>query len=277
MTNLSNLPNEILIAILEILATVDLQSLIASQFASRRFHALIQDVIYNIQNKYAVRCEGHDSEEMRIHPLWKTKFKGLFNTADCFTATEKKRFAYLTLNGDYTLPFRRLPWAESLSQRAAYTRPEASWRNLSLTFGQAPITHLDVVKSYSAPEGDSVDYYQVDLEPSGLTMGLFFDILLCDKATYGLETGSWELILGRRLRSYDILSEYECFISDDRDLVDFGKEAPQAAVLYVRGGPVSRGFGPESRDSWVVSGSAKKRLLPWQGPIQNFIFTGYYD
>ncbi|XXG98943.1 hypothetical protein Hte_005276 [Hypoxylon texense] len=231
MTELSNLPNEILIAILEILATVDLQSLIASQFANRRFHALIQDTIYNVQNKTALCDEGDDFEAMRIHPLWKTKFKGLFNTADSSPPRRKR----------------------------------------------APITHLDVVKSYSAPEGDSIDYYQVDLEPSGLTMGLFFDILLCDKATYGLETGSWELILGRRLRSYDILSEYECFISDDRDLVDFGKEARQAAVLYVRGGPVSRGLVPESRDSWVVSSPVKQRLLPWQGPIQNFIFTGYYD
>ncbi|KAI6087763.1 hypothetical protein F4821DRAFT_235163 [Hypoxylon rubiginosum] len=278
MTNLSNLPNEILIAILEILAAEDLQSLIASQRASRLFHALIEDILYDIQNKSATRHEDDDSEEMRIHPLWKIKFGGLFNTADSFTAAEKKRLAYLTLNGDYTLPFRRLPWAKSLHRRCAHTRPEASWRDISLTFGQAPITHLDVVKSYSAPEGDSVDYYQVDLDSSGLTMGLFFDILLSDKATYGFETGSWELILGRRLRSYDILSEYECFIADDRDLVDFGKEAWQAAVLYVRGGPASCGYAPESHDGWVVSSLVKRqRFLPWQGPIQNFIFTGYYD
>ncbi|KAI1764295.1 hypothetical protein GGR53DRAFT_329057 [Hypoxylon sp. FL1150] len=280
MTDLSNLPNEILIAILVILATDDLQSLIASQRASRRFHALIQDIIYDIENKSAIRHDD-DSEEMQIHPLWRTKFKGLFNTVDSFTASEKKKLAYLTLNGDYTLPFRRLPWAKSPYKRFAHMRPEASWRGISLTFGGVPITHLDVVKSYSAPEGDSVDYYQVDLDSSGLTMGLFFDILLSDKATYGFETGSWELILGRRLRSYDVLSEYECFISDDRDLVDFGKEARQAAVLYVRGGPVNGGFVPDLPDlpdAWVASTmTVRQRLLPWQGPIQNFIFTGYYD
>ncbi|KAI0172225.1 hypothetical protein GGR52DRAFT_459594 [Hypoxylon sp. FL1284] len=278
MSSLSRLPNEILIAILEELAAVDLQSLIASQRASKRFQALVQDVLYNVQNKSAATREEDDNfEEMRIHPLWKSNFKGLFNTAECFTASEKKRRPFLTLDGDYMLPFRRLPWARSPSEYTAYTRPEASWHDISLTFGRAPITHLDVVKSYSSPIGDTVDYYQVDLEPSGLTMGLFFDILLCDKATYGIETGSWELILGRRLRSYDILSEYECFISDDRDLVEFGKEARQAAVLYVRGGPVNRMSVPEGNDSWIASSRAKHRLLPWQGPIQNFIFTGYYD
>ncbi|KAL7627915.1 hypothetical protein AAE478_002110 [Parahypoxylon ruwenzoriense] len=281
MANLLTLPNEILIAILENLAATHLQSLITSQLTNRRLQALAHDVIANSQNMPVARYEGGGGgggDGTQIHPLLKSRFGELFNTAECFTTQEKQTLAYLTLDGDYTLPFRRLPWAHDESLRRAYLRPEASWRNISLTFGRPPITHLDVVKSYSAPEGDSVDYYQVDLPPPGLTMGVFYDVLLCDKATYGRETGSWELILGRRLRSYDVLSEYECFIPDDMDLVDSGEEAAQAAVLYVRGGPVSHGcVSVDGEDSWVVSSQIKQRLLPWQGPIQNFIFTGYYD
>ncbi|KAI1417054.1 hypothetical protein F5Y13DRAFT_153626 [Hypoxylon sp. FL1857] len=278
MANLLNLPNEILIAILEILATVDLQSLIASQLTNRRLHALVQDAINKVQNLTSFNCDD-GAVETRIHPLWRTNFKALFNTVDCFTMEEKRRMAYLSLNGDFTLPFRRLPWAKSGNKRKAYLRPEASWRDISLTFGRAPITHLDVVKSYSAPEGDSVDYYQVELPPSGMTMGLFYDVLLSQKATYRRETGSWELIVGRRLRSYDLLSEYECFIPDDRELVDWGEEARQAAVLYVRGGPVSRNAtsDEDEDDDWIGSSQNKQRLLPWQGPIQNFIFTGYFN
>ncbi|KAI2465883.1 hypothetical protein F4781DRAFT_407660 [Annulohypoxylon bovei var. microspora] len=277
MAYLLDLPNEVLITILDLLATVNLQSLIISQPTNRRLHALVQDVIYNIQNISAASYKI-SGEETKIHPFLKTKFKGLFNTADCFTAVEKSKRVYLSLNGDFTLPFRRLPWAQDEDERQLYFRPEASWRDISLTFGRAPITHLDVVKSYSAPGGDSVDYYQLEMPPSGMTMGLFYDVLLCDTATYRRETGSWELIVGKRLRSYDVLSEYECFIPDDRDLVDYGEKARQAAVLYVRGGPVSRNPTSEAEENnWIVSSQNKQRLLPWQGPIQNFIFTGYYD
>ncbi|KAI0111702.1 hypothetical protein F4814DRAFT_423328 [Daldinia grandis] len=277
MTVLLNLPNEILISILDALADVDLQSLIIVQLMNRRLYALVEDILYNVKTISNTNDASGD-EGTRIHPLWRRKFKGLFNTSDCFTDEEKTRMAFLTLNGDYTLPFRRISWAQTESERDAYRRPGASWREISLTFGRAPITHLDVVKTYSAPEGDAVDYYQVDLPPSGMTMGLFYDVLLCDEATYGYETGSWELIVGRGLHSFDVLFEYQCFIPDDRDLVDIGKEARQAAVLYVRGGLVSRKFKPEpEEDSWIVNSHMERRLLPWQGPIQNFTMTGYFD
>ncbi|OTA99669.1 hypothetical protein M426DRAFT_27276 [Hypoxylon sp. CI-4A] len=275
MTNLLDIPNEILISIFEALATIDLQSLVISQLVNRRFHLLIQDAIFNIQNS-SVAGKQVVPEETGINPLWITKFKGLFNTTDCFTSEEKKRLAYLSLNGDYTLPFRRLSWAQTTDGRETYIRPEASWRNLSLTFGRAPITHLDVVKSYSGSGGDLVHYYQVDLPQSGMMMGLFYDILLCNKATYGRETGGWEFIVGKRLRSYDVLAEYECFIPDDRTLVDFDEETRQSAVLYVRGGPTSYNEkAPE--ESWVISTPIEHQLLSWQGPMQNFFFTGYYD
>ncbi|KAK6957973.1 hypothetical protein Daesc_000765 [Daldinia eschscholtzii] len=278
MAILMDLPNEILISILDILSAVELQPVIILQLINRRLRALAKDILYDTQ-RISNSNDDDDAESTQINPLWRTKFKGLFDTSDCFTDAEKKKMAYLTLNGDYTLPFRRLPWAQTESERDAYLRPGASWREISLTFGRAPITHLDVVKSYSASDGDAVDYYQVDLPSSGMTMGLLYDVLLCDKATFGHETGSWELIVGRRLLSFDVLFEYECFIPDDRDMVDIGKEARQAAVLYVRGGPVSRKFTPEivEDNSWVINSQMDQRLLPWQGPIQNFVFTGYYD
>ncbi|KAI2607006.1 uncharacterized protein GGS25DRAFT_494043 [Hypoxylon fragiforme] len=287
MANLLNLPNEILLLILETLALIDLQALLTAQRTNRRLHILVQDAIHNVQNtamigyspaETAYYTTEIDPSPLQINPLWRSKFKGLFHTADCFTAADKRRLAFLTLHGDYTLPFRRLPWAHSEATRAAFLRPEASWRNLSVTFGQRPITHLDVIKSYSAPGGDSVEYYQLDLAPSGLTMGLFYEVLLCDEATYGEETGSWELLVGQRLRSYDVLAEYECYIPGDRELIDAGEGARQAAVLYVRGGPVTHNYtvGVEET-SWIVKNQAKQKLLPWQGPIQNFIFTGYYE
>ncbi|KAI8962213.1 hypothetical protein F5Y11DRAFT_196779 [Daldinia sp. FL1419] len=277
MAVLLNLPNEILISILDALADIDLQSLVLLQLMNRRLHALVRDILYVVKD-VSITENNDDAEATRIHPLWMTKFNSLFNTSDCFSDVERKKMAFLTLDGDYTLPFCRLPWAQTESKRDAYLRPEASWREISLTFGRAPITHLDVIKSYSAPEGDAVDYYQVDLPLSGITMGIYYDILLGEKATYRHETGSWELIVGRRLHSFDVLSEYECFIRDDRDLVEFGKEAGQAAILYVRGSPVNRQFNPEvEKDRWVFNSQIDRRLLRWQGPIQNFIFTGYYD
>lgn len=88
-----------------------------------------------------------------------------------------------------------------------------------MTFGVGvPVTRLEVVKVYSfegfrARERDYVQFLEVEVElPGGgrgfLTIGGLYDLLLCgsrvtdDKAvTFGGETGSWELLLGARLRS----------------------------------------------------------------------------
>ncbi|KAI1397166.1 hypothetical protein F4819DRAFT_92832 [Hypoxylon fuscum] len=280
MASLTNFPNEILIEILEVLATVDLQTLIILQFTNRTLRTLALDVIHNTSTS----SHMEDGEEMQIHPLWKAKFRGIFNTMDyfmddCFTAAQKRTTPIPIIVSDhmhpYIHPFCRLPWAQVESERSAYIRPEASWKTINLTFGQPPIMHLDVVKCYFAIEARTVDHYQLELEPPGLTMGLFYDILLCETATYGRETGCWELIPGRRLPSSAIKSKYECFVPDDSDLVDFSEEARQAAILYVRGGPIY-GFPPEP-ESWVVSSQTKERLLPWQGPIRNIILTGAID
>lgn len=186
---------------------------------------------------------------------------------------------FLSLNGDATRPFRRLPWASPRSGnddpalRDVYLRPGASWRDLSVTFACGPpITRLEIVKSYSSEDfnedgRDHVQHLLVDLSTSSggfLTMGLLYDLLLCggavgddSAATFGCETGAWDLLLGRRLRSYDLLVEYECFIPDDEELVDSGPGAEGSAILYVRGGTVEvddqdrRFEEPEDDDEWV--------------------------
>ncbi|KAG8162675.1 hypothetical protein KVR01_007153 [Diaporthe batatas] len=147
--------------------------------------------------------------------------------------------------------------------REAYLGPGASWRRTSVTLARGPpITRLELVKSYSSEglneEGrDHVEHLLVDLPPSRssssvgsggggggfLTMGLLYDLLLTHgavddpaAATFGAETGAWDLLPGRRLRSYALLLEYECFIPDDEELVDLGPGAEGSAILYVRGG-----------------------------------------
>lgn len=273
MARLQDLPTESFILILEWIARIDIQSLIISQLTSKQFHSVVRDVLLSIQNGDQ-RHESCPEEKSVIHPLWKFKFRGLFNLADCFTEGDRARLIYLTLDGDYMLPFRRLPWAQDEVRRAAYLRPEASWRPLSLTFGHAPVTHLDVVKTYSSSDGsrDTVDYYQVGLPSSGLSMGLFYDLLLSEGVTYGCNTGGWELLLGKRLRSYDVLLEYECFIADDSELVEFGGVAQQAAILYVRGGSTYE--DNLDQGTWIPRriGKARPKLFPWQGPKPYFVF-----
>lgn len=156
-------------------------------------------------------------------------------------------------------------------RREAYLRPGASWRGISVTFARGPpITRLEVVKSYSSEdfneEGrDHVEHLLVDLPSSSssadnggsgfLTMGLLYDLLLthgavgdASAATFGSETGAWDLLLGRRLRSYALLVEYECFIPDDEELVDLCPEAEGSAILYVRGGTTVEAGGGGDQD-----------------------------
>ena len=217
-----------------------------------------------------------------MNPVLAQNFAPLFSSSACFTSAEHRRTRwFLSLNGDVTKPFRRLPWAAAadgggdgdrdgdgggnaarLALREAYLRPGASWRDMSVTFARGPpITRLEIIKSYSSEflneEGrDHVQYLLVHLPRSSmvgggggfLTMGILYDLLLCgggvgdaSAATFGNETGNWDLLIGRRLRSYDLLVEYECFIHNDDELVDSGPEAEGSAILYVRGGTVEVG------------------------------------
>lgn len=274
MAGLHDLPTETFMLILDWLKVIDLQSLILSQRTSRQFHSMVQDALCIRENRNCKRG-SRLAGKPRIHPLWKSKFLGLFNSRDGLTEWERQWLLYLTLSGDYTLPFRKLPWAQDETTRSAYVRPEASWRGLSLTLGHAPITHLDLVKTHSDSDGsrDTVDYCQVDIPGPGLTMGFFYDLLLSEGVTYGWDTGGWELLLGKRLRSYDVLLEYECFIAGDEDLVDAGEPSRQAAILYVMGGDGCE-ENLERGEVWKPRPISKDppTLFPWQGPKPHWAF-----
>ncbi|KAI0194891.1 hypothetical protein EV127DRAFT_383311 [Xylaria flabelliformis] len=210
MALLQDLPNEILILILKFLGAIDLQSTLLAQRVSRRFQGVIQDVIlYSASNSRVNSCSESSTgiSWVDINPLLQAKFRGLFDSADCFTEAERARYWALTLDGDSTLPFKRLPWAADspLASRDAFLRSEASWRRLSPTFGTAPpIRHLDVVKSFEGDYGSPVAYFQVDIPHPGLSMGLLYDILLCEEALYGPDTGSWQLLVGKYMKSFDV-------------------------------------------------------------------------
>ncbi|KAG6357806.1 hypothetical protein INS49_013685 [Diaporthe citri] len=254
-----------------------------TQATCRTFRLLAQEILSHPPRPLRTSrlLEGQDpSTATSLNPVLAQAFAPLFSSAVCFTSAERKsRRWFLSLIGDVALPFRRLPWAAcggddgNTALRDAYLRPAASWRGLSVTFARGPpVTRLEVVKSYSSEDfnedgRDHMQHLLVDLSASGgfLTMGLLYDLLLCggavgddSAATFGAETGAWDLLLGRRLRSYDLLVEYECFIPGDEELVDSGPGAEGSAILYVRGGTVEvddqdrRFEEPEEDDvAWV--------------------------
>lgn len=283
---LTGLPTEVILVILEFLAAVNLKTFLRLQATSKRLRLLVHDVLSGPTSQRRVGHKATVLSNPQVQALFKRYFGPLFRSADCFTPSERGRTLFLTLDGDHTRPFRCLPWATHIEARRCFLGPGASWRSISVTFGSgSPITHLDIVKTYSGDEyndegRDHVQYLQVDLSASGhtgyLTMGLLYDLLLCggrvgdiNAATFGGETGSWELLLGKRLVSYDVLYDFECFIASDEELVDSSSHAAQAAILYVQGGTVDvhhQGRAEET-DDWEpqVLGQLPK-LLAWQGP-----------
>ncbi|KAI3317531.1 hypothetical protein HD806DRAFT_514882 [Xylariaceae sp. AK1471] len=277
MAVLQDLPTETLILVLRFLSAIDLQSLILAQRVSRRFWGVIQDAILNnapVPRLQLHSKETHEDSEAEINPLLLKKFKGLFNSADCFTAAERARYWVLTLDGDATLPFRRLPWAATSNpaRRDAFLRAEASWRELSPTFGtSSPVMRsLDVVKSFDSDTGSPVSYFQVELPPSGLSIELLYDILLCEEALYGPDTGSWELLVGKSLKSFDVLYRWGCFIIDEPGESQLVRETADAAILYVRGGEGCSETVLDARE-WRPRclGTSRPKFLPWQGPLMD--------
>ncbi|KAI1298676.1 hypothetical protein F5Y03DRAFT_260753 [Xylaria venustula] len=269
---LRHLPNETLILILRFLGAIDLQSAILAQHVSRRFRDVLQDaVLYGSFPDSPLDSRYSGSSRGDVNPFLQSRFTGLFNSADCFTAVERARFWILTLDGDATLPFRRLPWAtRRSSSRDAFLRPEASWRGLSPTFGTGPRTRrLDVVKGFEGGTASPVAYSQVELPETGLDMGLLYDLLLCEETLYGPDTGSWQLLFGKSLKSFDVLYRWGCFIIDEPGESQLVSETPDAAILFVRGGDgcseTALGW-----DEWVPQRLVKSRepkFLPWQGPL----------
>ncbi|KAK8049516.1 hypothetical protein PG994_011246 [Apiospora phragmitis] len=283
MAQLQYLPTEILVQILQHVRHVDFRTFLFSQATSRIFRSIVQDMIVSVHQSSS---SAQQQEKPCLHPFLQPRFAPLFNTTDAFTAEERAKniYYYLSLEGDCTLPFRRLPWAQSAAEREIYLRPEASWRHLPLLTGGnggggGPITQLEIVKNYATQTSDTVKYFQVELPGSSsslsattgqLTMGMFYDLLLSEKATYGWETGSWELHLGTRLRNIDLLYEYECYVYNDPDLVDL--DAPHCAVLHVLGGSgCDHEFaGVDWETCWrpQILGPKPPRCLPWQGPLK---------
>ncbi|TRX89395.1 hypothetical protein FHL15_009693 [Xylaria flabelliformis] len=275
MALLQDLPNETLILILSFLGAIDLQSTLLAQRVSRRFQGVIQDaVLYSASNSRVNSCSESATgySGLDLNPLLQAKFRGLFHSVECFTAAERARYWALTLDGDVTLPFRRLPWAadSSLAYRDAFLRSEASWRRLSPTFGTAPpIRHLDVVKSLEDNIDDPVAYFQVDIPHPGLSMGLLYDILLCEEALYGPDTGSWQLLTGKRLKSFDVLYRWGCFIDDSRGESQLVGEKPDAAILFVSGSEWCSHKAID-RHEWTpqrLTKNSRPKFLSWQGPL----------
>ncbi|KAK8056319.1 hypothetical protein PG993_001546 [Apiospora rasikravindrae] len=280
MAQLQYFPTEILIQILQHVRHVDFRAFLFSQATSRLFRSIVQDMITSVQQSSF--SSAHRQEKPCLQPFLQRRFAPLFNTTNAFTAEERAKnvYYYLSLEGDCTLPFRRLPWAQDEAERKIYLRPEASWRRLPLLAGDGgAITQLEIVKNYTTQTSDTVEYLQVELpSPSSsttmgqLTMGTFYDLLLGEQATYGWETGSWELHLGTRLRNIDLLFEYECYVYNDPELVDLNAP-PHCAVLHVLGGSgCDQEFaGVDWETCWKpkVLGQKPPRCLPWQGPLKH--------
>ncbi|KAI0484968.1 hypothetical protein GGR56DRAFT_52932 [Xylariaceae sp. FL0804] len=274
MAALADLPNEIFRTILEELAAADLQTLIICQRTSKHFRAAATDILKGVgQVRSRLPAE--------IPPLLQERFDVLINTNKVFSAKHA-----CSLNGDATLPFRRLRFAMDPAVRAARLGADASWRGLSLA--RPPITRLDVVRRFSWSDNsspDTVSFAQVDLDAGGgggvLTAGLFYDLLCTPAATApenhnGL-TCVWVLMPGRALRSFDVMWEHGRFLPDNEDMVDVASpEAARSAVLLVsgfhdgrRGPPKLRdGRAFKSWDDWVPEriGDEEPKLLSWQGP-----------
>ncbi|KAI1382404.1 hypothetical protein F4677DRAFT_25197 [Hypoxylon crocopeplum] len=244
------LPPEVLSQVLEILGDLDLASLVVVQRVCKSFKAIGERIL--LQQPSGSR-HGADA----INPVFLSKFATLFHAVKDFYDGQKA-------------PFRQLPWAaahsvtghvseklaydkryarhggvftyipESAMHDSPYLRPEASWRRLSVTWGTGPkITAVDVVKVLSARGGTSMVYEQLDVPPaSGLTMGLFYDLLASGRGTTSYHSRGWQLLPGKRLTSYDDwLRIKDAHPSTQRtlDLLVEDDDSRTSAVLFVTG------------------------------------------
>jgi hypothetical protein len=98
-----------------------------------------------------------------------------------------------------------------------------------------------VVKEFERRGGTTYDYLRVEIPPHGLKMGIYYDLLLSNECHYGDNTIDWEIILGKRLDG-DMTMNYSRVTWRRHDeFMRLFIEAPQSAVLVVRG---FRGCGP---------------------------------
>ncbi|KAI1081459.1 hypothetical protein F5B20DRAFT_536135 [Whalleya microplaca] len=265
---LLDLPPETVALIIGFLVEEDLPSLIVAQSVCRYFHAAIQNIFPNPSSRPGAPDEAR---EARIHPLLMSRFNTLFDSANCFPESVKRRF----LDEDIYLPFRKLPWASTEATRAPYLRPEASWRNMSVTWGGPRITRVDVCAVLTVYGGTSMRYYQLGLPPAGLTMGLLWDFLLGETSIFNVATTKWELRLGEHLHSYDEWQElsdrasYPSRESIER-LIKGGAEARHSVTLLTFAHMGCTGFSDDDYgDLWCAEpiGAEKPVLHEWTGTM----------
>ncbi|KAI0009999.1 hypothetical protein F4779DRAFT_579513 [Xylariaceae sp. FL0662B] len=263
---LLDLPPETVASIFGFLAEEDLPSLIVAQSVCRAFKATIEHIFP--KNLSRSSTQG-DVGEINFHPLLMSKFGTLFDTNSCLPETDELR----CLDNDITLPFRCLPWAITEATRAPYLYPEATWRQMSVTWGGPPITRLDLCSSMTVYGGTSMAYYQVELPPAGLTMGLLYDLLLSYRIIFNSSTRDWQLLLGKHLESYgdwQILSSQSTYPSPGairRLFADYNGTG-QSAVLLVHSSRGCTGNTPKDiGDAWRPKpiGAGKPVLHQWKG------------
>ena len=223
MPSIVELPTETLSQILQFLGHMDLRTLVRLQRTCRIFRSIIQNILNNPQ---AVTTNPE------INVMINRKFKGLFKSMDCLSRTEWRRA--MGRLPDPELPFKRVPWARK-PIRDRYLREEASWRSLSVTWGSLPITQLEVVKGFERRGGTTYEYLRAEIPPYGLTMGIYYDLLLSKECHYGDNTIDWELILGKRLDREMAMNYSHVTVRSQSEFMRLFIEAPQSAVLVVKG------------------------------------------
>lgn len=267
--SLSKLPPETLTQILNTLAEVDLLTLMTSQAVCRQF----RDIAQVILSRPTADADSNPAQ-LAIHPVLETKFSSLLDSNNCFEHDPNSK-SRPHLKDDIDRPFQTLSWAQTDAKRAPYLRPEASWRRLRLTKGRHTITRLDLCKILTVYGGTSMKYFQLELPPSGLTMGILYDFLLSSKATFDSQTRRWRLLAGKHLISYDEwwkVRGRSSYPSENAIMEVFAnnQDHPHSAVLLVEGlrgctGPW--GHKPREDGVWYPESIGKETLecFPWQG------------
>lgn len=270
----SKLPPETLAQILNTLAEVDFLTLLTSQAVCRQFNAIIRSIL----SRPTAGADSNPAQLIINHVLEK-KFPSLIDSNNCWEHDpDDKSVPYL--DDDIERPFQKLPWAQAEAKRAVYLRPEASWRQLRLTKGRHIITQLDLCKMLTVFGGTSMKYLEVELPPSGLTMGVLYDLLLSPDASLLSETRRWRILPGRHLRSYDEWNQIKLrhqYFSERYITTVFPYEQgrPHSAVLLIegqRGCTGYPGFKPRNNDVWHPERIDEKTLecFPWQGCSNKF-------
>lgn len=249
---------------------MDLSTLMTSQSVCRRFQTTILFVL-SCPTAHA----NSDPDQLAIHPALTSRFYALFQfdrRHRLYNWEEMKRLPDFEVDS-----FRTLPWAQTDSERVLYLRPEASWRHLRVTRGRHIITKLDLCKFRIMGLGVSqMQYFQVDLPSSGLTMGILYDLVLCLDATKYRRPRWWRLLPGRHLSSYDewLLLKLKTRTPDMRrfmTIFPYDRDCPHSAVMMVQCLKHVMGPGfddPSPRDKDTRYPETKDEIpgcFPWQG------------